>query len=140
MTALISLPNTSPSYNPPAAQAPEKFFDVTKFVRDYLGTLENNTYVFRDAQQNKLTFEVKYFTLSLFNINSSNPTQSNKILIYGTYVDDFNKNLLQVVTLAKYLVYFGFFGFKDLLAVTKTLLSILDCVKGPNKEVNLLII
>ncbi|KAL5260490.1 hypothetical protein ACHWQZ_G010582 [Mnemiopsis leidyi] len=85
------------NYSPPAAQAPEKFTHVTKFVRDYLGTLESNTYVFRDSQQNKLTYEV--------------------------------------VNLAKHLVYFGFFGFKDLLALTKTMLSILDCVKGPAKEV-----
>ena len=40
------------------SQAPEKFTHVTKFVRDYLGTLESNTYVFRDSQQNKLTYEV----------------------------------------------------------------------------------
>ena len=47
-------------------QAPEKFTHVTKFVRDYLGTLESNTYVFRDSQQNKLTYEVNVITF-MFN-------------------------------------------------------------------------
>lgn len=46
------------SWVPQYFQAPEKFVHVTKFVRDYLGALESTTYVFRDSQQNKLTYEV----------------------------------------------------------------------------------
>lgn len=86
------------------------------FVENYLREVVSQNIPFSDKEKNKLTFEVRLGCL-VFCCEQMRSFRST-----------FRFLLLQVVNLARNLIYFGFYNFSDLLRLTKVLLNILDCV------------
>lgn len=97
-----------------------KFSSTIMFVEDYLCNVVAKMWSFGDQEQNKLTFEVREIVLAHF--------LSDVYKIRYIYSLVALTCCSQVVKLARDLIYFGFYSFNDLLSLTKTLLSILDCV------------
>lgn len=86
------------------------------FVENYLREVVSQNIPFSDKEKNKLTFEVRLGRLVFC------------CELMRSFRSTFRFLLLQVVNLARNLIYFGFYNFSDLLRLTKVLLNILDCV------------
>ena len=103
------------------ANTDETFESLVNFVHRYLkncseytslGKVGNLNQSFADREQNKLTFEVRLLHVRLCKLPSHNLIQI--------------RSTCQVVKLTRYLVYFGFFSFMQLIHLTRILLAILD--------------
>jgi hypothetical protein len=95
----------------------QKFSSTMIFVEDYLCNLVHKAWSLHCKDQNKLTFEVSLKKCLVFDWQMA----SNAL----------NFPIIQVVKLARELIYFGFYSFSDLLRLTRTLLNILDSASSP---------
>ncbi|XP_032898387.1 inositol 1,4,5-trisphosphate receptor type 3 [Amblyraja radiata] len=82
------------------------------------------------------------------NLNDSRADMKNKFAATMEFMEDYlntvvndalpfsdeekNKLTYEVVSLARHLIYFGFYSFHDLLRLTRTLLGIIDCIQDPS--------
>ncbi|KAM9292317.1 inositol 1,4,5-trisphosphate-gated calcium channel ITPR3 isoform 2-T2 [Gastrophryne carolinensis] len=89
-------------------------------IKDYDSNLNDS----RDDKKNKFTNTME-FVEDYLNavVNESMPFAN----------DEKNKLTFEVVSLARHLIYFGFYSFSELLRLTRTLLGIIDCVQNPQQ-------
>ncbi|KAG8451030.1 hypothetical protein GDO86_003346 [Hymenochirus boettgeri] len=87
-------------------------------IKDYDSNLNDS----RDDKKNKFTSTMAFVEEYLNNVvNEAMPFSH----------EDKNKLTFEVVSLARHLIYFGFYSFSELLRLTRTLLGIIDCVQNP---------
>ncbi|MEE6493007.1 hypothetical protein FKM82_016698 [Ascaphus truei] len=87
-------------------------------IKDY----DSNVNGSREDKKNKFTNTMEFVEDYLNNV-------VNEAMPFAN--DEKNKLTFEVVSLARHLIYFGFYSFSELLRLTRTLLGIIDCVQNP---------
>ncbi|XP_072886532.1 inositol 1,4,5-trisphosphate-gated calcium channel ITPR3 isoform X1 [Hemitrygon akajei] len=88
-------------------------------IKDYDSNLNGS----RDDKKNKFT-NTMVFMEEYLNVVVNEPLPFSD--------DEKNKLTYEVVSLARHLIYFGFYSFAELLRLTRTILSIIDCIHDPS--------
>lgn len=96
-----------------------RFSNTMAFMEEYLNNVLNDDLPFHNQEKNKLTYEVRPSLLPL--------------LCAAVAVVTRCASRFQVVSLARHLIYFGFYSFFELLRLTRTLLGIIDCRPHPGQ-------
>ncbi|XP_056413537.1 inositol 1,4,5-trisphosphate receptor type 3 isoform X2 [Hyla sarda] len=91
-------------------------------IKDY----DSNVNDSRDDKKNKFTSTMEFVEDYLNTVVSESMPFAN---------EEKNKLTFEVVSLARHLIYFGFYSFSELLRLTRTLLGIIDCVQNPQEIV-----
>lgn len=104
-----------------------RFSNTMAFMEEYLNNVLNDELPFHNEEKNKLTYEVcLYFPLPL--------SLHTSVFLFFPVITSFSPLSLQVVSLARHLIYFGFYSFFELLRLTRTLLGIIDCRPNPGYQ------
>ncbi|XP_064155906.1 inositol 1,4,5-trisphosphate receptor type 3 isoform X1 [Anguilla rostrata] len=87
-------------------------------IKDYDSNMDDS----RDNKKNKFANTMVFMEEYLNNVLNDDLPFAN---------EEKNKLTYEVVSLARHLIYFGFYSFFELLRLTRTLLGIIDCVPSP---------
>ncbi|XP_031422658.1 inositol 1,4,5-trisphosphate receptor type 3 isoform X2 [Clupea harengus] len=91
---------------------------TTITIKDYDAHMDYS----RDNKKNKFATTMAFMEEYLNNVLNDDLPFAN---------EEKNKLTYEVVSLARHLIYFGFYSFFELLRLTRTLLGIIDCIPNP---------